>query len=178
MGNTVNRSHDRNTTLDEDISENNGLLFMDKFIPEEIFFRIFSFLPAKELLCTVSRVCHNWNNILHQNSFWFCRLKYDNISLSSKFRLELLNHMNKKDVLQCLQNMSVNQPYNRNLIRNPSGQENYHLQIKRTELNIITQSRSAYPGGTIKEEASGKRKLLYYTTKHLDYLSGDRYKEV
>jgi len=144
MGNSLKSNIISRVPQIEDIPEDNGLVYMDQFIPEEIFFRIFSCIPAKELLCSVSRVCQNWRHILHQNGFWLYKIKYDGIRLSSKFRSELLNHTSKqeqeREVLKCLQNISIMQPFNRNLIINPSGKDGLqYWRIKRGGDGIIVE---------------------------------------
>lgn len=152
MGNSLQNSFIKKVAI-EDIPEDNGLVYMDRFIPEEIFFRIFCYIPPKELLYSASRVCQNWRHILQQNGFWISKIKHDGIRLSSTFRSELLNHTSKQEVLKCLQSISIKQPFNRNLILNPSGKDDLKFwQIERGRDGIIVEKS---PCGTdpIPEEA-------------------------
>lgn len=96
--------------------ENNGFIFLNKFLPEEVVSNVLSYLDCKTLLLS-RRVCQSWKNIIDTTAF---KLKVkrskakslENLSPASLSKLPwfIFYAICKKD------------PFNQNLILNGCGQ--------------------------------------------------------
>ncbi|KAK7077221.1 hypothetical protein SK128_020671 [Halocaridina rubra] len=126
MGNTVVKSALHNLSMPpKDIPEDNGCVFGGKTLPPEVLENILKYVPTKDLCKSASRVCKHWNFLLSHRRFWFEKLVVEGISLPESLRTRLLNETDNVETLQILKILTSGYlPLNKNLIKNPSGEEN------------------------------------------------------
>lgn len=107
-----------------DILEDNGIRFLGKIIPQEILCHIFTFVPARDLIMSVTRVCKHWNGLLSDYHFWFTKLQVEGFVLSEDTRTRLIKEDDETKVLRVLKLLSSHHlQLNENLIKNPSGKD-------------------------------------------------------
>ncbi|XP_027219715.2 F-box only protein 44 isoform X1 [Penaeus vannamei] len=138
----------------EDIPEGNGARFHEKIVPEEILYIIFSFVPARDLLRSVTYVCKYWHDLLTHFHFWFRKLEVERIALSDETKEKLLSLDDEKRALYILQGLATRYlPLNQNMIKNPCGADGLkHWHCRRNRKMIAVESE---PVGSdpIPEEA-------------------------
>ncbi|XP_042872993.1 F-box only protein 27-like isoform X2 [Penaeus japonicus] len=138
----------------EDIPEDNGARFRGKVVPEEILCIIFSFVPAKDLLHSVTLVCKYWHDILTQYHFWFRKLEVERIALSDETKEKLLSLDDERSALYILQGLASRYlPFNRNLIKNPCGADGLKYWKCQHNRNMITVESEPIGSDPIPEEA-------------------------
>ncbi|XP_047497677.1 F-box only protein 6-like isoform X2 [Penaeus chinensis] len=138
----------------EDIPEDNGIRFRGKLVPEEILCIIFSFVPGRDLLRSVTCVCKYWHDLLTHYHFWFRKLEVERITLSDKTKEKLLSLDDERSVLYILQGLAIHYlPLNRNLIKNPCGANGMKYWQCQHNKNMITVESTPIGSDPIPEEA-------------------------
>lgn len=88
-------------------------------LPNEILTLILLKLSAKELCKSTILTCKNWKNLIDSNSFWTAKLLND-----SKANFELIKYLNT-DNCYLPKKLYFRNPYAKNLIKNPCGEQNF-----------------------------------------------------
>ncbi|VDM96030.1 unnamed protein product [Thelazia callipaeda] len=96
------------------VNGNNDIYIGDAPIPPEVLTEILirSGSP-RSILCVCSLVCHRWCKILSAPGFWIRYMEFQSLNLPPTFL--------RSEPLLNIKKVSIKQPFGRNLIRNPSG---------------------------------------------------------
>lgn len=84
-------------------------------ISEDVLIHILSFLPPSDLLKSCSRVCRQWKQLIDGHTIWKRKCQRDGKTIPKYNFKTIPEHFYR--------NIYVNNPYGRNLLRNPCGAE-------------------------------------------------------
>lgn len=135
-----NQDTQENSTIQE-VPEGNGFIFFDRELPPEMFEEIFQNVPAVDLIRSLPRVCRYWYQLLTDRMFWFRKLKREGFKVSEITERRLAEEMDDGKVLRILQGITGGfLPFNSNLIRNPSGEDEFqHWRVKHGGNDLIVE---------------------------------------
>lgn len=119
----------------------NRIGFCVEVIPQEVMEHIFLYVPVKDLVTSVTRVCKYWHRLLIEYRFWFIKAQAEGFNVSAAAKERLLEETNEALVLRILQGICGDYLHlNTNLILNPSGQEGFkHWTVKHGGDKIIVE---------------------------------------
>ncbi|XP_075244674.1 F-box only protein 27-like [Convolutriloba macropyga] len=93
-------------------------------VPNDVLIAIFLHVPAVELVRHCSLVCRQWFDALSGRYFWVQKIESEGSKISEKNRQLLLDHEDDDLCLYILMGLASGiLPFNRNLIKNPCGQD-------------------------------------------------------
>nr|XP_053645173.1 F-box only protein 27-like isoform X1 [Cherax quadricarinatus] len=136
-----------NTSGSGTTTEGNGIEICGNTLPQEVMYKIFLYVPVKDLVTSVTRVCPYWHNLLTEHHFWFTKVLREGFRLPAATKQRLLEEADEAQVLRILQGISGGYlPLNTNLICNPSGREKLnHWKVKHGGDGMIVED---HPVGT------------------------------
>ncbi|KAK8391325.1 hypothetical protein O3P69_017142 [Scylla paramamosain] len=123
-------------------------------LPTEMCEEIFLYVPAIDLVVSVSRVCKNWYDILRSRNFWFQKVKREGFQLSAVTEKRLAEEKDLGKALLILQGLSCHLlGVNTNLIQNPSGQDGLNKWHVKHGGNGLDVENAPVGSNLIPEEA-------------------------
>ena len=77
----ASESHNLKTRSAEAV--HNSVVFPFEQLPEELIIHILTFVPAKDIILNLRRVCKSWKVIIDSKSLWIAKCHRDNVALTS-----------------------------------------------------------------------------------------------
>ena len=95
-------------------SKTTQVVFSFEKLPEELIIHILTFVPAKDIILNLRRVCKSWKIIIDSKSLWIAKCHRDNVALPPVVLYDEMFPMDFKK-------LCVRKPFNRNLLYNWNG---------------------------------------------------------
>ena len=78
-------------------SKTTQVVFPFEKLPEELIIHILTFVPAKDIILNLRRVCKSWKVIIDSKSLWIAKCHRDNVALpQDKQMSKILRHAHTK----------------------------------------------------------------------------------
>ncbi|CAL4127342.1 unnamed protein product, partial [Meganyctiphanes norvegica] len=88
-------------------------------IPLELLHHIFSFVPAKDLLVSCTRVCYFWRDAIESTAFWWDRIREECCPIRPEIITILRHHNNTSEILRYQQILCICRQHDRDFATMP-----------------------------------------------------------
>ena len=113
----VNTQKDMGASGSHDSGITPAVQFPFEELPEELIVHILTFVPAKDIILNLRRVCKSWKVIIDSKSLWIAKCHRDNVALPPFVLYDETFPIDFKK-------LCVQKPFNRNLLHNWNGAGN------------------------------------------------------